>query len=87
MNNEQAKATLPVMLRDLRLPTFLHFWEEIGHQADVDGWGSARYLAALCENEIQARNTRRMSRKLKESGLIPNKSLATFDFGHVPMIN
>lgn len=87
MNQEQAKATLPVMLKDLRLPTFLTFWEGIGHQADVDGWGSARYLATLCENEIQARNTRQMARKLKESGLVPSKSLATFDFGHVPMIN
>jgi DNA replication protein DnaC len=28
-----------------------------------------------------------MARKLKESGLIPGKSLATFNFGHVPMIN
>lgn len=87
MNHEQAKATLPLMLKNLRLPTFSSFWEEIGYQADVDGWGSARYLATLCEHEIQARNTRRMSRKLKESGLVPSKSLATFNFGHVPMIN
>ena len=44
MKHEQAKATLPLMLKELRLPTFTAYWEEIGRQADVDGWGSARYL-------------------------------------------
>lgn len=87
MKLEQAKATLPLLLKELRLPTFGRFWEEIGHQSDIEGWGSPRYLAALCEYELQARGTRRMKTKMKESGLAIGKSIATFDFNHVPSVN
>ena len=87
MNHEQAKASLPILLKGLRLPTFGKFWEEIAHESDTEGWGSARYLATLCEHELQARNSRRMKANVRESGLSIGKSMATLDFSHVPSIN
>ena len=44
-------AKLPVMLNTLRLPTIGRLWQEFGARADREGWGSARFLAALCEHE------------------------------------
>lgn len=86
MNTEQANAVLPLMLKQLRLPTFKRFWKEIADQSDREGWGGPRFLATLCEHELQERRTRAMSARLRESCLDKGKTLATFEFGHVPMI-
>lgn len=86
MNTEQANAVLPLMLKQLRLPSFKRFWKEIADQSDREGWGSSRYLASLCEFELQERRARAMSARLRESCLDRGKTLATFEFGHVPKI-
>ena len=44
-------AKLPVMLNALRLPTIGRIWQEFGARADREGWGSARFLAAMCDHE------------------------------------
>lgn len=87
MDHEHSKAILPTLLKALRLPTFAKFWEEFSHESDKEGWGSAKYLATLCEHELQGRNSRRMLANIRSSGLNVGKSLATFDFGHTPSIN
>lgn len=87
MDRERSKAVLPTLLKALRLPTIAKFWEELGYESDKEGWGSAKYLATLCEHELQARHSRRMSVAVKMSGLNVGKTMATFDFGHVPSIN
>lgn len=74
------------MLKQLRLPSFKRCWKEIADQADRDGWSSSRYLATLCEHELQARRTRTMNARLRESCLDKGKTLGTFDFSYVPMI-
>jgi len=79
-------AKLPLMLNSLRLPTIGRIWQEFGGRADREGWGSARFLAALCEHELADRATRRIARHLAESGLPHGKSFATFDFAAVPTI-
>jgi DNA replication protein DnaC len=79
-------ARLPVMLTALRLPTIGRIWQELGAHADRDGWGSARFLAALCEHELADRQTRRIARHMAESGLPQGKTFATFDFAAVPTI-
>lgn len=79
-------AKLPVMLNTLRLPTIGRLWQEFGARADREGWGSARFLAALCEHELADRATRRIARHLAESGLPHGKTFATFDFAAVPTI-
>jgi DNA replication protein DnaC len=79
-------AKLPVMLNTLRLPTIGRLWQEFGACADREGWGSARFLAALCEHELADRVTRRIARHMAESALPHGKTFATFDFAAVPTI-
>ena len=62
-------AKLPLMLTELRMPTFGRLWQEMGERADREGWGAARFLAALCEHELAERATRRIARHLAASGL------------------
>jgi DNA replication protein DnaC len=79
-------AKLPVMLTTLRLPTIARLWQELGARADREGWGAARFLATLCEHEIQDRHTRRIARHLAEADLPAGKTLATFEFAAVPSL-
>jgi len=79
-------AKLPMMLTELRMPTIGRLWQDIGATADREGWGAARFLAALCEHEIAERSQRRIGRHLAQSGLQPGKTLATFDFAAAPSV-
>jgi DNA replication protein DnaC len=79
-------AKLPLMLAELRLPTIARLWQEFGVRADQEGWGSARFLASLCEHELAERSMRRIARRLAESGLPSGKTLETFDFAAAPML-
>lgn len=79
-------AKLPVMLTGLRLPTIARLWQELAARADREGWGAARYLATLCEHEIQERHTRRIARHLAEAALPTGKTLQTFEFASVPSL-
>ena len=66
-------AQLPLMLTTLRLPTIGRLWHSFAERADSEGWGAARYLAALCEHELAERTTRRIARHLAQSGLPQGK--------------
>ena len=79
-------AKLPVMLSALRLPTIGRIWQEFGARADREGWGSARFLAAMCDHELAERAARRIARHMAESGLPHGKTFATLDFAAVPTI-
>jgi DNA replication protein DnaC len=61
-------------------------WQSFAARADTEGWGAARYLAALCEHELAERAQRRIARHLRESGLPEGKTFATFDFAAVPTV-
>jgi len=80
-------ATLPILLKQLKLSTFAVHWEKYQEYAGQRGWNPAQYLAALCEEEINERYTRRIARYLKESKLPVGKSLSSFDFSHLPEMN
>lgn len=80
-------ATLPLLLKQLKLSTIAAHWEQYSDYAEQRGWTPAQYLAALCEEEINGRYTRRIARYLKESKLPPGKSLSSFDFSHLPEMN
>ena len=79
-------AKLPVMLTNLRLPTIARLWQDLGARADREGWGAARYLATLCEHEVQERHTRRIARHLAEADLPTGKTLQSFEFASVPSL-
>lgn len=77
-------AALPLMLKQLRLASIARHWQAFLEKAEHNGWDSAQYLAALCEQELGDRYSRRIARYSKESHLPAGKSLASFDFAQVP---
>jgi DNA replication protein DnaC len=77
-------ATLPLMLKQLRLSSIARHWQGFLDKAERNGWDSAQYLSALCEQELADRYSRRIARYSKESHLPAGKSLASFDFSQVP---
>jgi len=79
-------ARLPLMLTALRLPTIGKLWPAFAAQADKEGWGAGRFLAALVEHKLAERDQRRIARHLSESGLPAGKTLANFDFAAVPTV-
>jgi DNA replication protein DnaC len=73
------KPELTRALRTLRLPVFA---TQHGAQAALaanEGWTFDRYLLALCEMELQQRQTHRIQKLLLSSRLPREKTLATFD--------
>ena len=80
-------AKLPVLLNELRLPTFARLWPEFAERADKEGWPAARFLAALAELELAERAQRRIERHLAEARLPAGKTLDGFDFTAVPMVS
>lgn len=62
------------MLKHLRMPTMSKLWEELSQHR----WSNTEYLSALCEYELQERDTRRTKRHMAEAQLPPGKSLSTF---------
>lgn len=80
------KANIQIFLKKLFLSTMAKHWEQLAYQADDEGWGCARFLSALCEQESLERDRRRIERHLKESQLPRGKSLATFDFNCTPTL-
>jgi len=77
-------ATLPLMLKQLRLSSIARYWQAFLDKAERNGWDGAQYLSALCEQELAERYSRRIARYSKESHLPVGKSLASFDFAQVP---
>jgi len=84
MSNE---FTLPLLLKQLGLPTMLSQWKESMDKAVDDRWSHAKYLASLCELEVAARYQKRIQRHIIESKLPPGKSLDSFDFKKAKSIN
>lgn len=72
-------ATLPILLRQLRLPTMVTCCDEVIERAAQHGWSLQQALATLCEYELSEREQRRLQRHLHEARLPGGKTLTTFD--------
>jgi len=75
-----ATASLPLMLKALRLGAFREQWEAIAQKALHDQWRPEQYLSELCHIELASRTDKRQMRYIKESHLPSGKSLGGFDF-------
>jgi DNA replication protein DnaC len=75
---------LDVLLRALKLPTFLEAHAEVAERASAQGWTFTEYLHHLTEMEVQDRQRRRIERNLKDSGLPPEKTLGALKLERVP---
>jgi hypothetical protein len=62
-------SSLELMLGELRLGAVVRHVQEVAIRAEPEGWSFTRYLHDLVEMELLERLSRRMQRRLKESGL------------------
>jgi len=74
---------LDVMLRTLKLPSFVSSHAERAQAAEREGWGFERYLFALAEQELSDREVRRVERLRHNSRLPPDKTAATLDLARL----
>lgn len=80
-------SALPLLLKELRLPTIGHLWQSIVRDADEKGWSYEKFLTTLCDYEVESRHQKRIQTTLKKSNLPYGKTLSTFDFKEVDKLN
>lgn len=80
-------ATLPLLLKELKLSTMAHMWEELYEKSQREGWSPLKFLSTLCDYELAERGQRRLARNMSLSQLPRGKSLETYDFSVVPGID
>jgi DNA replication protein DnaC len=76
--------SLSLLLRSLRLPTMERMAEEFAGRAEKEAWSYGQYLHALAALEVQERRHRRIERHLRESDLLPGKTLSTLERSKLP---
>jgi DNA replication protein DnaC len=76
---QAVEATLPMLLKQLRLARFRSHWQSLASQAEAQGWSHGQYLYALCEQEAEQRQLTRQHRLLREAHLPWTKALADYD--------
>ncbi|MBC2771207.1 IS21-like element helper ATPase IstB [Pusillimonas minor] len=80
-------ASLPIMLKSLRLACINTHWQSVAKKAVAESWMPEQYLAELCAMELSTRDDKRLQRHLKESDLPPGKTLSCFQFDAVTGVN
>lgn len=80
-------AKLPILLKELRLTSMQNQWESLLKQAVDENWSHSRYMAVLCENEMNHRYQKRIALHTKQAQLPYGKSLATYSFDQSPSLN
>ena len=80
-------ASLPLLLKQLKLTTMLKSWEDTAEEAKQKNWGHGQYLQSLAELEANSRYSNKIRRYAKEAQLPAGKTLASFNFADLPSIN
>lgn len=80
-------AKLPLLLKQLGLPMMYQHFEAKACEAMQEHWTYPDYLSVLSELEMSSRRQKRIMRHIKESKLLPGKTLDTFDFTAAKSIN
>ena len=80
-------ATLPLLLKQLRLPTMARIWEDLAREAKAKDWSPVMFLAKLCDYELAERDSRKIQRHMAQSKLPRGKNLESYDFNRVPSVN
>jgi DNA replication protein DnaC len=78
------KESLAQCLKELRLPTVRACYEQEAERARQESLSHEHYLAELVEREREVRRQNRIARRLRESRLPLEKSLANFDLKRLP---
>ncbi len=69
--------SLPLLLKELKLPAFTRHYRTLGDTARADTWSHADYLASLCDREVADRYQRRVNKWTREALLPTGKTFAT----------
>ncbi len=77
-------SSLPILLRRLKLPSFVAAHADAARQAEREGWTFESYLRRLVDLEITDRERRRLERNLKRAGIPGEKTLATLKMKRLP---
>ena len=80
-------ATLPLLLKQLKLPTMLSHFDEQAEVAQQTQATYQEYLMALSNMEASERHQKRITRHIKEAKLPLGKTLDSFDFDLAKSIN
>jgi DNA replication protein DnaC len=80
-------ATLPLLLKQLSLPSMYAHWESHAVQAEQSHWSYPEYLTSLSNQEVMSRAQKRIARHIKEAKLPPGKTLSVFDFKAAKSVN
>lgn len=75
------------LLMSLRLPDVRGQWRTVCDRSNREGWAAERLVMTLAELEAAGREQRRIDRHLKESHLLPGKTLDSFEFKVVPNVS
>jgi DNA replication protein DnaC len=78
------RASLPIQLRELKLPAFVAYHEELAQRAEKGGWPFQEYLLQLTQLELDERQQRKLERLHRASQLPPDKTLASLDQSRLP---
>jgi len=76
--------SLEVLLRALKLPSFLTYHGDLAKRAEKEAWTFEQYLYELASLELVERKRRRIERFRKASSLPPDKTLATLELDRLP---
>lgn len=83
-NSSDDHSSLPLLLRKLKLPSFVATYSTMAKKAASEGWTFEAFLQNLVELEISDRNQRRVERNRRTSGLPRDKTLATLELSRFP---
>ena len=79
--------TLPLLLKQLKLPSITQNWQALAEQAEAEVWTYPAYLSALADLEATARHNAKIARLTRASCLPNSKAIDNFDFKVIPSIN
>lgn len=80
-------ATIPFLLKQLRLSSMHTQWKELAQLAEEKHWTYPQFLAVLCDREVAGREQSRIQRNIVEAKLPIGKTIDTFKFAHLTSIN
>lgn len=73
-------ASLPILLKELKLAQFSKSWEALSQKAIDEQWLPQAFLAELSQQEVSERHHKKLQRFLRESRLPSAKRFEQFDF-------
>ena len=78
---------LPILLRQLRLPTVAGNYARYAQEASQSGQGYEEYLLALLNEEVSQRDINRRKRLIREAKFPVLRTLDELDFSVIPSLN